>query len=238
MRGRAGLTLLGVLLAGCGGTSAPAEAPPGPAPSAPASDGAARVDPRDDGLEIAMGEWALTAEADAIRPGTVTFVIANRGAMPHGFEIENETGPDDAVKAETRLLQPGESVELSLHLGPGVYKLECFVNGHDDLGMEMLLEVREDAPLARERAGAAGATGVAIAGFAYEPQELQIAAGETVTWTNEDTAEHTVTHEGDAFASETLARGGTFSQRFDEPGRFRYLCALHPEMRGTVVVTR
>ena len=77
-----------------------------------------------------------------------------------------------------------------------------------------------------------------LAGFAYEPQELTVAAGETVTWTNDDEAGHTVTHEGDAFGSDTLDRGGTFEHRFERPGRYRYLCALHPEMRGTVVVTR
>ena len=39
-----------------------------------------RVDPRAGGLEIALGEWALTPEALVIRPGRVTFVIRNRGA--------------------------------------------------------------------------------------------------------------------------------------------------------------
>jgi len=240
MRGAAGLAALAAavaaLAAGCGG-EAPADDPPAPAPaSAPAAE--AGVDPRDRALEIAMGEWELTAETDAIRPGPVTFVIANRGTMPHGFEIENESGPDDAVKVETRTFGPGEIVEVELDLGPGVYKLECLVDGHDDLGMEMLLEVREDAPLRQERAGRADGNAVAIAGFAYEPQELTVAAGESVTWTNDDEAGHTVTHEGDAFGSDTLARGGTFEHRFDRPGRYRYLCALHPEMRGTVVVTR
>ena len=240
MRVVAGLAALAAavaaLAAGCGG-EAPADDAPAPDPaSAPAAE--AGVDPRDGGLEIAMGEWELTAEAGAIRPGPVTFVIANRGAMPHGFEIENESGPDDAVKVESRLLGPGESVQVELDLAPGVYKLECFVEGHDDLGMEMLLEVRGDAPLRREAAAPADSNAVAVAGFAYEPQELTVAAGETVTWANDDEAGHTVTHEGDAFGSETLARGGTFEHRFDRPGRYRYLCALHPEMRGTVVVTR
>src|SRR5688572_10040818 len=55
----------------------------------PATAGA-KVDPRDDGLEVALGEWAVTLEAGAIRPGRVTFVVHNRGTIPHGFEIEAE----------------------------------------------------------------------------------------------------------------------------------------------------
>jgi plastocyanin len=59
-----------------------------------------------------------------------------------------------------------------------------------------------------------------------------------VTWTNEDPAEHTVTEQNNGFTSKTLTQGGRFRIVFDRPGTYRYLCALHPEMRGTVVVRR
>ena len=48
------------------------------------------LDPRADGLAIAMGEWAVTPEAKAIRPGPVTLVITNRGKVTHGFELKGE----------------------------------------------------------------------------------------------------------------------------------------------------
>ena len=52
---------------------------------------------------------------------------------------------------------------------------------------------------------------------------------------NGDPADHTVTGEGGAFTSETF--GPTrFRMVFDRPGTYRYVCALHPEMKGTVVV--
>jgi hypothetical protein len=75
--------------------------------------------------------------------------------MPHGFEIEREgvDDSDDREKVETRILQPGERVRVRLDLREGVYKLECNVEGHDDLGMEMLLRVAKDAPLARASGG-------------------------------------------------------------------------------------
>jgi plastocyanin len=240
------------LVAGCGGSSASPTAATSPsagaaettapAARAPARSTARRVDPRANGLEIAMGEWALTPEASVIRPGRVTFVIANRGTMRHGFEIEADEdssghgGDSDRHKVESRLLAPGETVRLTLDLPPGVYKIECLVDGHDDLGMERLLEVRAGAPLIAKKAATGAENAVAIAGFAFRPAELTVRAGQVVTWTNEDAAEHTVTGEGGAFTSETLGRGARFRMVFDRPGTRRYFCALHPEMNGTVLV--
>jgi plastocyanin len=217
----------------------------GPGAHATAGVSAARlVDPREDGLEIDLGEWALVAEALVIRPGPVTFVVRNRGAHAHGLEIESEDRRDESggrrdrnerFKHETRVLQPGESVRLTLDLPPGLYKLECLVDGHDDLGMEELFEVRADAPLVEEPP-AEGGNAVRIRGFAFEPATITVSAGETVTWTNEESADHTVTHGAGRFGSETLGQGSSFRFRFDRPGTYEYVCALHPEMTGTVVV--
>ena len=52
---------------------------------APAATNAAGIDPRAGGFEIALGEWAISPEAKAIRPGLVTFVISNRGKFRHGL---------------------------------------------------------------------------------------------------------------------------------------------------------
>lgn len=245
---------VGALGTGCGGSSAspPTATAAGPAteattsaaPAAAAPATVRRVDARQGGLDVVMGEWAVTPEATVIRPGPVTFVVTNRGTTGHGFEIEADDdssghgGDDDRHKVESRVLAPGETVRVRLTLPPGVYKIECLVDGHDDLGMEILLEVRAGARLAAKKAPAAAGNAVAIAGFAFEPAELRVRAGQAVTWTNEDPAEHTVTESGGAFTSETLARGGRFRMVFRRPGTHRYVCALHPAMKGTVVVTR
>jgi plastocyanin len=64
-----------------------------------------------------------------------------------------------------------------------------------------------------------------------------VTKGATVTWTNTDSAPHTVTADGGAFSSATLADGSTFSHRFTTTGTFAYHCAIHPSMTGTVIVS-
>jgi len=215
------------------GQAAPANEPAEP-PASGASSPPQRLDPRDEGLDVGFGEWAVQLEADEIRPGRVTFVVRNGGTMLHGFEIESEQD-DDGLKLETGLFGPGESVRVQADLAPGVYKIECLVDGHDDLGMEALLVVSEDAPLVAPTPTRAGE--VRIDGFAFEPTTLDVAAGTEVTWTNHDPAAHTVTADDGSFDSSTLEAGGSFSTRFTEPGRFRYLCEIHPTMAGTVTVS-
>jgi plastocyanin len=197
------------------------------------------IDPRSGGFELGLGEWALTLEAKAIRPGPVTFVIRNRGKHRHGLELElrrleDERGRGgDREKAESIRLQPGQATRLTLDLRPGVYELECFVSHHDDLGMRAVLEVREDAPLIVPKKAAPST--VQITGFAFKPATLRVKAGATVTWRNADAAPHTATGKG--FSSPQLRKGGTYRRRFARLGTYSYLCALHPGMRGKVIVT-
>jgi plastocyanin len=199
-----------------------------------------RVDPRRGGLEVGLAEWALAPEASAIRPGRVNFVLLNRGTMNHGFEIELEGdsswhGSGDLYKAETELIEPGESTHLSMELPPGVYKIECLVEGHDDMGMEALLEVRSDAPLKKVTTGGP-ADRIDIVDFAFSPTRATVAAGTEITWSNEDPTGHTVTAVDGEFGSDTLESGDSFSLSFKNPGLYAYRCAIHPEMKGSVRV--
>ncbi|HWM13997.1 MAG TPA: plastocyanin/azurin family copper-binding protein, partial [Gaiellaceae bacterium] len=146
-------------------------------------------------------------------------------------------------KVETRFLAPGERTRVEVDLREGLYKLECNVEGHDDMGMETMLRVENGAPLAAAKGGgAAKSSGAAVAAtieaFVFEPERIEATAGQRVTWTNHDPAEHTVTQEGGGFDSGTMAAGGRFTQTFDRPGDYRYVCALHPGMKGVVVVRR
>ena len=83
---------------------------------------------------------------------------------------------------------------------------------------------------------AAGRATVAIKDFKFGPPSLSVARGTTVTWTNRDEEPHTITSETGAFTSAGLSFGDTFTQTFTKPGTYTYFCALHPQMRATVVV--
>jgi plastocyanin len=90
-----------------------------------------------------------------------------------------------------------------------------------------------DTPAAADTNG--GPT-VTIKDLAYTPQTLTVAAGATVTWVWQDGA---IAHDvrGDGFKSKVMAKG-TFRHRFSQPGTYQYLCTLHPNMTGTIEVTR
>jgi plastocyanin len=78
---------------------------------------------------------------------------------------------------------------------------------------------------------------VDIKDLAYTPATVEIPVGGTITWTNNDTAPHTVTAQDRALLqSGTLDQGDTFSQTFDAPGTIDYFCEFHANMKGTIVV--
>jgi plastocyanin len=78
---------------------------------------------------------------------------------------------------------------------------------------------------------------VTIKDMAFTPNNITIAKGATVTWTNNDNMVHTVTANDGSFASDSLAAGKTFSHTFNTPGSYKYHCVIHPSMTGTVTVT-
>ncbi len=79
-------------------------------------------------------------------------------------------------------------------------------------------------------------TQVAISNFAFNSADLHVAAGTTVTWTNNDTAPHTVTADDASFTSVTLNKGDTYSKTFATPGTYPYHCIIHTMMKADVVV--
>lgn len=75
---------------------------------------------------------------------------------------------------------------------------------------------------------------VSIQGFAFNPESVGISPGDTVRWTNMDSAPHIV--KGSTFESGSLAKGDTYEFVFTEPGVYNYICSIHPSMKGTVTV--
>ena len=97
---------------------------------------------------------------------------------------------------------------------------------------------------------------VTIEAIAYRPALIEVAVGDTLSWTNEDeSVKHTVTSgkPGDRgvpgldnavpdkpdglFDGELATAGDMFEFTFDDAGTFEYFCRVHPVMTARVVVT-
>jgi plastocyanin len=71
--------------------------------------------------------------------------------------------------------------------------------------------------------------------YRFDPQTIEVAAGDTVTWTNDDNFTHTVQVDGQE--DHEVGKGESVSIAFDEPGTYEYVCTLHRrDMGGTVIV--
>ena len=76
----------------------------------------------------------------------------------------------------------------------------------------------------------------------YIPYEVTVDVGGEVTWSNDDSAAHTVTAGSAAdgpsgvFDSSLFMAGTTFSHKFEEAGTYPYFCMVHPWMEGVVIV--
>ncbi len=79
---------------------------------------------------------------------------------------------------------------------------------------------------------------VTIQGMAFSPSSLTVTKGTKVTWTNQDSAAHTVTGDAGGPASGQLGKGQSYSYTFSTTGTFAYHCANHSYMTGSVTVTQ
>jgi plastocyanin len=97
-------------------------------------------------------------------------------------------------------------------------------------------------PAATESAAADSEERVRISGSQFDPSELTIAAGTTVTFLNADGFAHTIT-EGtdgtavdDAIVDDDIEQNGSVQVTFDEPGTYDITCRIHPSMQMTITV--
>jgi plastocyanin len=71
--------------------------------------------------------------------------------------------------------------------------------------------------------------------YRFDPKTIEIEAGATVTWRNEDNFTHTVQVDGQE--DHKVERGESVSIAFDGPGTYHYVCTLHEQdMDGEVIV--
>jgi plastocyanin len=97
---------------------------------------------------------------------------------------------------------------------------------------------RRSATAVRKAASvhAAASSGVTIKNFAFSPGSVSVHVGDTITWTNQDDAPHTATAKNGSFNTGILQKGKSGSHTFTSAGTIAYICSVHPNMHGTVVV--
>ena len=89
---------------------------------------------------------------------------------------------------------------------------------------------------------ASSGTPVTIVDFAFSPESVNVSVGDTVTWTNTGSSQHTSTSGAPGapdgtWDSGTLSNGGTFSHVFGQAGNFHYYCRFHGASGMTGVVS-
>ena len=106
-----------------------------------------------------------------------------------------------------------------------------------------------DETSSSETANSPASYDIQIKGFAFSQNALAIKIGDSVTWTNADSASHTITSDsGNELSSGTLAgsgsggyyssqsAGGSYSHTFNQAGTFAYHCGFHSSMKATIIV--
>jgi plastocyanin len=82
---------------------------------------------------------------------------------------------------------------------------------------------------------AAATRTIVIDAMQFATPSLTVRRGDAVVWVNRDLVPHTATAP-DGFDSGVIAPGKSWTWRADRPGRFEYVCTLHPTMKARLVV--
>ncbi len=185
------------------------------------------------------------------------------GGIIPGSEVASASNPLKPTEGGSSEFIAGEE---------GIFYYICTVPGHREQGMvgqiivgdvsveevmepevmeevmepEVMEEVMAPEPVAYDGViSLPEGSGVPGCDSTYEcfiPYHVTVSAGDEVTWSNDDTAAHTVTSGSPAgvsdgiFDSSIFAAGQTFSVTFDEVGEYPYYCMVHPWMIGNISV--
>jgi uncharacterized cupredoxin-like copper-binding protein len=105
------------------------------------------VDIRGDTLRLTLNEYEILPRQIRVTGPEVHIVARDPGILTHNIKIFSTTKVDAEDKPVqigkgTKTAHPGETVDATVRLGPGKYRLACSIANHDDLGMHAVLTVR------------------------------------------------------------------------------------------------
>lgn len=81
-----------------------------------------------------------------------------------------------------------------------------------------------------------GSVTVNVKNFSFNPQQVTVPVGATVTWVFQDDTDHTATANDKSFNSPKLKGGAKYQYTFTKAGTYPYMCSIHQYMTGTVIV--
>jgi plastocyanin len=175
---------------------------------------------------VTIDNFAFTpAELTVSAGATVTWNHAQSG-VPH-------TTTSDTGAWDSNILSSGETFSFTFDT-VGDFAYHCNVHPSMMAVVHVIAQAAPPAPPA-----AATGPSVTIDNFAFDPADLTVAAGTTVTWNHAQSGvPHTTTSDTGVWDSGRLDTGGTFSFTFNSPGDFAYHCEVHPaRMKAVVHVT-
>jgi plastocyanin len=171
------------------------------------------------------------AELSVAAGTTIRFLNAD----DERHRMRSQYGP---AEFDSHNLEPGQSYSMQL-TARGTY---TYLDERDDENARYFGRIVVGGGSSTNSGGGSASTAtasagsVSMAGRAFSPSTITIAAGGSVTFHNDDDRAHTVTANDGAFDSGTIAEGGAWKRTFKQAGTFAYLCAIHPEMTGEVTV--
>ena len=126
-------------------------------------------------------------------------------------------------------------------LGKGTYKVAYHAiwlggSAHDGEFYFNIPPEQKTAEATEKAAGSGRVISVVIKGFKFVPADLNVKVGDTIVWTNEDSAPHTVESSDGVLKSDELSKGDTYKYTFTKAEKYNYICGIHPYMKGTVTV--
>lgn len=83
----------------------------------------------------------------------------------------------------------------------------------------------------------AGGVAVAIEDFTFNPADITASVGQTITFSNSDSAPHTATLDDDTCTTPNISQGGSDGLVFNAAGTYPFHCNVHPNMKGTITIS-
>ena len=185
-------------------------------------------------VSVRITDRLSPAELTVPAGATIRFVNAD----DERHRMRSQSGPSEF---DSHNLEPGQSYSMKL-TAKGTYTYLDERDDEDARYFGRIVVGGSSGSTAKASAGGgstsatASSASVSMAGRAFSPSTITIAAGGSVTFRNDDDRAHTVTANDGAFNSGTIGEGGSWKGTFKQAGTFAYLCAIHPEMTGKVVV--